>query len=222
MRIVRWGRLAAAAFLVACATTDTTPLADPDLPVQTKNADGAAYPTDHIGTRDRTKLRPGDRIAAFSFQGYVDGDPEKGLTTVSLSDFYDPEQKRYKLLHIQGVASWCPICAQEARQTAAAQDALRAKGVVIVQVLFQGKDRSTGPSLADLETWCNVYEPKHPVLFDANAKRLGAFGIDGFPWNALVDTRTMEILDQGTGAPSDVTAYVNAGLELVAGPPATW
>lgn len=201
---------------------DATPLADPDVSGATQSADGVPYPTDNIGTRGRTRSRPGDRIANFAFQGYVDGDPKGTLKTVSLADYFDPEQKRHKILHIQGVAGWCGICAGEARQTAPVVAQLREEGAIVIQILFQGQTQTNGPALVDLEKWCNTYETQHPVLFDANARRLSVFGIDGFPWNALVDTRTMEILDQGTGAPNDVAKYVREGLRLAALPAATW
>ena len=139
-----------------------------------------------------------------------------------MADLYDPDAKRSRLLHIQGVAGWCPVCASEAKQTLAAASALRAEGAVIIQVLMQGAKRSVGPSLADLETWCDTYETKHAVLLDVDGRRLSVFGIDGFPWNALIDTRTMEILDQGIGAPRDVAAYVREGLRLANAPPATY
>jgi len=206
----------------ACGGVSDTPLVDPDVKATATNTEGALYPTDNIGTRSRTKARPGDRIANFAFQGYRDGKAGGALETISLSDFYDPEQKRHKILHIQGVAGWCGICASEARQTMPVAAALKEEGVVIVQILFQGRSQSTGPALGDLDKWCNTYETAHPVLFDANAKRLAVFGIDGFPWNALIDTRTMEILDQGTGAPADVAKYAREGLRLAALPPAAW
>ena len=207
---------------VACGGASDAPLVDADVAAKTANAEGAPYPTDNIGTRSRSRSRPGDRIQNFAFQGCVEGKAGAALTTVSLADFFDPEQKRNKILHIQGVAGWCGICAGEARQTVSVASELKAEGAVIVQILFQGKSRSAGPTLVDLDTWCNTYETAHPVLFDANAKRLAVFGIDGFPWNALIDTRTMEILDQGTGAPNDVAKYVREGLRLAALPPATW
>ncbi|HRG96735.1 MAG TPA: redoxin domain-containing protein [Polyangiaceae bacterium] len=214
--------LACALWLAGCSTTPTTPFDDPDTPAAAANPDGLPYPTDHIGTRARTKVRVGDRLANFAFQGYLDGDPKGALKTLSMADLYDPEAKRSRLLHIQGVAGWCPVCASEAKQTRTAASELRAEGAVIIQVLMQGAKRSVGPSLADLETWCDTYETKHAVLLDVDGRRLGVFGIDGFPWNALVDTRTMEILDQGIGAPRDVAAYVREGLRLANGPPATY
>lgn len=207
---------------VACGGVSDEPLSDPEVKAATGNAEGAPYPTDHIGTRSRIKSRPGDRIANFAFQGYRSGKAGGALETVSLAEYFDPEQKRHKVLHIQGVAGWCGICAGEARQTMPVAAALEAEGAVIVQILFQGKSQSAGPALGDLDKWCNTYQTSHPVLFDANAKRLGIFGIDGFPWNALIDTRTMEILDQGTGAPNDVAKYVREGLRLAALPAATW
>ena len=214
--------LACALWLAGCSTTPTTPFDDPDTPPAAVNPDGLPYPTDHIGTRARTKVRAGDRLANFAFQGYLDGDPKGALKTLSMADLYDPEAKRSRVLHIQGVAGWCPVCASEAKQTRTAAGDLRAEGAVISQVLMQGAKRSVGPSLADLETWCDTYETKHAVLLDVDGRRLGVFGIDGFPWNALVDTRTMEILDQGIGAPRDVAAYVREGLRLANGPPATY
>ncbi len=208
---------------LACGSSaPTTPFVDPDVVAAVANPDGVAYPTDHLGTRARTRQRAGDRLANFAFQGYLEGDPQRGLKTVSMADLYDPGAKRHRVLHLQGVASWCPVCASEAKQTKVAAAALLAEGAVIVQVLLQGAKRGLGPSLADLETWCDVYETRHPVLLDVDGRRLGVFGIDGFPWNALIDTRTMEILDQGTGAPADMAAYVREGLRLTTLAAATW
>lgn len=207
---------------LGCSSTSNEPLADPDVAAAGTNKSGVAYPTDHVGTRARSKYRAGDRLENFSFQGYLDGNPKGALKTVSMADFFDPEAKSHRVLHLQGVAGWCSICSGEARQTMAVQSVLRGEGAIIVQVLFEGKTRSIGPSLLDLEVWCGTYEASQPVLFDTRAKRLGVFGIDGYPWNALIDTRTMEILDQGTGAPNDVAAYVREGLRLANGPVATW
>lgn len=204
------------------SSASEAPLTDDPVTAAAKNPDGVAYPTDHIGTRARTRLRVGDRLANFAFRGYVAGNPDGGLVTVSMADFFDPEAKKHRVLHIQGVASWCPICAGEAKDTKATAAQLVAEGAVIVQVLFQGRTRNVGPSLLELDTWCDTYDTAHPVLFDTNAQKLGVFGIDGFPWNALIDTRTMEILDQGTGAPSDVAAYVREGLRVATGPVGTW
>ncbi|MBK6461030.1 MAG: redoxin domain-containing protein [Myxococcales bacterium] len=221
-RVAGAAALAGALAFAGCSSTPSTPFVDPDVPAVSVNPDGLAYPTDHIGTRARSKVRAGDRLANFAFQGYLDGNPQGTLKTLAMADLYDPDAKRSRLLHIQGVAGWCPVCASEAKQTLAAASALRAEGAVIIQVLMQGAKRSVGPSLADLETWCDTYETKHAVLLDVDGRRLSVFGIDGFPWNALIDTRTMEILDQGIGAPRDVAAYVREGLRLTNGPPATY
>ncbi|MBL0193225.1 MAG: redoxin domain-containing protein [Myxococcales bacterium] len=221
-RVAGAAALAGALAFAGCSSTPSTPFVDPDVPAVSVNPDGLAYPTDHIGTRARSKVRAGDRLANFAFQGYLDGNPQGTLKTLAMADLYDPDAKRSRLLHIQGVAGWCPVCASEAKQTLAAASALRAEGAVIIQVLMQGAKRSVGPSLADLETWCDTYETKHAVLLDVDGRRLSVFGIDGFPWNALIDTRTMEILDQGIGAPRDVAAYVREGLRLANAPPATY
>ncbi len=207
---------------IACSSPSTEPFIDRDVGAAPANPEGAAYPTDHIGTRYRTTQRPGDRLQNFAFQGYVRSNKSGGLKTVSMADFYDPEAKRHRVLHLQGLAAWCPICASEAAATQKEHDALEAEGAVIVQILLQGKTRNVGASLTDLDAWVGRYSTKHTVLLDVDAKRLGVFGIDGFPWNALVDTRTMEILHQGVGAPQDLAAYVRDGLRLAKGPPATW
>ena len=118
------------------SSAPTTPFVDVDVAATAANPDNVPYPTDHLGTRARAKGRFGDRITNFAFQGYVDGDPKGTLKTVSMADFYDPEAKRHRVLQIQGVAGWCPVCAAEAKQTMGdTETALRAEGAVVVQIL---------------------------------------------------------------------------------------
>jgi hypothetical protein len=198
----------------------TAAFPDEDVPGREANPDGVAYPTDDLGGRPRAGGRYGQRIPNLTFQGYVRSDRAAGLKVVSLADYFDPESKRYKLLHVMLAASWCSICMAQTREMVAAAAGLEAKGLVTVQALVQGPTPRYGPTLADFDAWLDKHKTTHTMVIDVRGHRfLTVWNFDAVPVNALVDPRTMEILDAGVGAPSSFTAYVDAGFEAVAGPP---
>ena len=193
---------------------------DPDVPAAALNPDGVPYPTDRIGARARAGGLPGERLPNFSFQGYPGGDRAAGLRTLSLADYFDPEQRRHKLLDIQVAAVWCTICASEAEATVSVADALAREGVVFLQVIVNGRVAAEGPSLDDFHLWLDEHELPYAAAIDVRARRLAGVGVGTVPWDILVDTRTMEILDSSAGAPVDVVDYVRSALRWVeANPP---
>jgi hypothetical protein len=197
-------------------------LADPDLPVVATNPDGDPYPTDRLGGTKRGLRRPGDRIPNFAFRAYRSG-RGAGLETVSLAEYYDPQQKRHKLLHLQVAATWCAICSAELTATMTVVDPLRQRGVVFVEVIVSGATAGKGPSLDEVDAWVDRHKTTFPTGIDVRARRLGALGVNGaaMPHDILIDTRTMEILDSSVGAPLDVGKYVLDGLKIVTeNPPA--
>lgn len=206
-----------AALAVACSHDDATPeFTDPDVPAHPTNPDGVPYPTDGLGGRERGAGHPGDRIPNLAFQAYVDGDRSKGLQTVSLADFYDPQQKRYKVLDIEVSASWCSICAAETDSATAVSGELRKEGAVLLQVMINGNTGSKGPSLDEVDGWVDRHQMNYTLAIDVRGRRMGSLGVTTVPWDILVDTRTMEILDSSAGAPVDVEKYVRDGLAWVA------
>ena len=111
-RVAGAAALAGALAFAGCSSTPSTPFVDPDVPAVSVNPDGLAYPTDHIGTRARSKVRAGDRLANFAFQGYLDGNPQGTLKTLAMADLYDPDANRSRLLHIHGAAGSSPWAAR--------------------------------------------------------------------------------------------------------------
>lgn len=209
-----------------CSSTNDAPadFPDPDVTGRDVNPDGVPYPTDHIGKNERAGTRPGDRIPNFSFQGYPNGDRTAGLQTISLADYFDPDQKRYKLLHLQGAATWCSICASECEATASVKDAMANEGVVYLEVIVNGPASGRGPSLDDVDGWMTRNKSNLPTAIDVRARRMTTVGVDGtvMPWDILIDTRTMEILDSSGGAPADVVHYDRDGLKWIAAHPPSY
>lgn len=211
------------ALFAGCSTDDHPPdFVDPEVPGRDANPDGVPYPTDSIGGIERGTNRPGQRIPNFTFQAYVNGDRAKGLQTVSLADFYDPEQERHKVLDIQISQVWCTICSVETESTSQLIDELTAEGAVFLQIMTSGSDASRGPSLGEVDAWVDRHEMAYTLAIDVRSRRMGGIGVSTVPWDLLVDTRTMEILDSSAGAPADVAKYVRDGLQWVATHPPSY
>ena len=201
-----------------CGSSDPPPpFDDVDVAGREANPDGLAYPTNDLGGTPRNKTTPGKRFPNLSFQGYPDSDRSNGLQVVSMADSFDPDQKRNKLMHFVGAVVWCPHCQAETRAMAASDAGLRAKGVVTVETLMEGPDGDRPLSLVDLDDWVADMHTNFTVLIDVEGRRLGSVAsLEGVPWNALIDTRTMEILDVTVGEVTDLSAYIDSGLTWVA------
>jgi hypothetical protein len=223
------GRLVALALACGAAPASTAchhepdEMDDPDLPVVATNPDGLAYPTDHLGGQKRVHTRAGDRIPNLTFRAYRNG-RAGGLETVSLAEYYDPAQKRNKLLDVQIAATWCAICSAEVDATVSVKDLMKEKGAVFVEVLVSGATASKGPSLLEVDDWVDSHKTNFPTGIDVRARRLGALGVsaDVVPYDILVDTRTMEILDSSAGAPRNVVDYFTPAFEWLAENPPSY
>jgi hypothetical protein len=202
---------------------ETEELADPDLPIVATNPDGEPYPTDHLGGRKRTATRPGDRLPNFTFRAYRNG-RANGLETVSLAEYYDPQQKRNKVLHIQVAATWCAICSSELDATVTVTEPLKQRGVVFLEVVVSGATAGKGPSLSEVDAWIDRHNTNFPTAIDVRGRRLGTVGVSvsAMPHDILLDTRTMEILDSSVGAPLDVGKYALDGLRFVTDHPPSY
>jgi len=53
------------------------------------------------------------------------------------------------------------------------------------------------------------------TAIDVRARRLGSLGVNTVPWSWIIDTRSMEMLEGGAGAPADMAKYARAGLTFV-------
>lgn len=217
-----------ASAFVGCSASRESPeeLDDPVVVGREANPDGVAYPTDQLGGMQRAAGRPGQRIPNFTFQAYVDGDRSRGLVTFSMADFYDPTQKRFKIIDLQVAATWCSVCSGVVTATVPVKEKLSAEGVVFLEIIVAGNSPSAGPSLDELDAWVARHGSNYTTAVDVRARRLGGIGIDpkAVPYDLLIDTRTMEILDSSVGAPKDfdVEAYVREGLKYVASHPPSY
>ncbi|MDB4933707.1 MAG: hypothetical protein JWP87_679 [Labilithrix sp.] len=190
---------------------------DPDVPGRDVNPDGVAYPTDHLGGHPRSGKRPGDRIPNFTFQAYVEGDRAAGLQTVSLADYFDPQQKRQKILHIEVSAVWCAICSSVTDATVKVKEPLGKEGVVYLEVMTAGASGASGPALGEVDDWVTGHQSNITTAIDVKSRRLAGIGVDPGvrPWDIVVDTRTMEILDSSGGSPLDIVKYDRSYVQLV-------
>ncbi len=180
--------------------TDTSAAAQaPD-----KNPDGVAYPIDHVGTNARTGSTPGDRIQNFKFVGYPGGDVSQGLQPLSLADFFDPTESKYKLIHIQASGSWCIHCVNEIKAVSQIKADLDSRKVVWIVSLAEGTTLGQASTKADLDQWLQTYKAPYTHLLDPGNANLGPFYNDAaLPWNGNIRAKTMEIVTAGVGAVED-------------------
>jgi hypothetical protein len=179
------------------------------------NPDGIAYPAPAggYGIDARKGKTPGSIIENFKFFGYPDADESKGLQTIALADFYDPCEKRYKLLHLSVAAVWCVPCNEETVAFVAAKAQLDAEKVVLAQALSDGPTKNVPATTGDLKYWITENQSNFTEMLDPNLANLGVFfDAAAVPWNADIDPRTMEILDDGTGYAGSVAQELQAGL----------
>lgn len=204
------------ATLPACGADVKEPdFADPNAAAATTNPDGVPYPTDDIGASPRVNGRRGQRFPNLSFQGYVNGDRSAGLRTISLADYYDPKATRHKVLILLAAATWCSICAATSEALVPQKAQLEAEGAVFLEVVINGNTLNEGPSLGEVDAWVDRHKSNYTTAIDVRARRLGGLGVNTVPWSWIIDTRTMEMLEGGAGAPADIPRYVRAGLAFV-------
>lgn len=213
--------LALALSLAACsseATAPTTPEQDKGLEGEGSgvptgketNPDGVAYPTARIGTKPSTHNKKtntagnaGDVMKNFKFYGYPKGDKSQGLQQVSLADFYDPQGKNFRLIHIQAAAVWCGPCNQEASAAAKIASELKEKKIGWLTALVETSKQGSPSTKSDLDKWTTSYQSDFAHVLDPNNAQFGVFFEKAaIPWNADLDARTMEILFASTGGAS--------------------
>ncbi len=186
------------------------------------NPDGVAYP-DPPGGYGRTARRgktPGSVIQNFIFLGYPNADESHGLQKIALADYYDPCRKRSKVLHLSVAAVWCEPCNEETQALVAAKAELASEKVVIIQALSDGPKLNVGATQSDLNYWITTNHPTFTEMLDPELANLGGFfDAAEVPWNADIDPRTMEIVDEGTGWAGTVASELAPGLSALASGP---
>jgi len=215
--------------IVGCSSNSQDAGIDPGTQQQVEernaNPEGIAYPTKGIGVASRDGTKKGSVIQNFKFLGYPNEGAvlnKKGnLKTVALADYYDPANKRFKLIHLVVSAVWCAPCNAETDAFVAAYPTLVDQGVVVVQGLSDGPDQSKGATQLDLDAWIDDHKSNFTQFLDPAVQKLGVFfKAAAVPWNAYVDPRTMEILYSNVGA-VDVKKTAQTYLDWVKANPAT-
>jgi hypothetical protein len=200
-----------------CSSDDGLAFDDVDVTGRDVNPDAIPYPKDDLGGSPRSGSTPGNRIPNFTFRGYPNSDRASGLKVVSLADYFDPDQRRNKVLHVMAAVAWCPHCAAQTQQMVAVTDSLRALGAESLQTLMQAPDPERALRLSDLDDWVERFHTRFTVVFDVQGRRLSTVAdMSAVPWNALIDTRTMEILSVTSGGTGDFAAYLQGALDWVA------
>jgi hypothetical protein len=165
------------------------------------NPYGVEYPTQNIGTSSRSGTKAGNRMANYKFLGYPDGNPANGLQPMSLAQFFDPEGRTYKLIHIQASGVWCVYCQKETEVVVPLKQKFEQRKVVWLVSLAEGPTQGTPSKQKDLDGWIAEFKSPYPHVLDPGNKNLGVFyDAAALPWNANINAKTMEILQAGTGA----------------------
>ncbi len=199
--------------------TDAGSTASRDLNV---NPEGVAYPSPAggYGRSARKGNTPGSVIQNFKFLGYPNADSSRGLQTIALADFYDPCNKHSTLFHLSVAAVWCVPCNEETMALVAAKAELASKRVVLVQALSDGPKLNVGATQSDLDYWIGKNHPTFTEMLDPDLANLGGFfDAAAIPWNADIDPRTMEIVDEGTGWSGTVDSELQPGIAAVGSAP---
>jgi hypothetical protein len=190
------------------------------------NPDGVAYPcpAGGYGHLARSGSTPGSVIQDFKFQGYLNGDMSQPVTTISLADYYDPCNKRYKILHISVAAVWCEPCNEETDAVVAdlnsSTSVLKADGVVFIQALDEGPTEGVAATVSDLDLWIGNHKSNFTEMLDPELMNLGGFfNAASVPWNADIDVRTMEMLTSSEGWSGDVSSEIQPGLAALPATP---
>lgn len=176
------------------------------------NPDGVAYPTKNIGTKASSHSStsgkvgtPGNIMKNFKFYGFPKGDKSQGLQQVSLADYFDPEGKNFRLVHIQAAAVWCGPCNAEAKAAATLAGELKGKKVAWLTALVESAKQGSPATEGDLAKWLTAYPSDYSHVLDPNNTNFGVFfDAAAIPWNADLDARTMEILYASTGGAGTV------------------
>lgn len=162
----------------------------------------------------------GATIDNFAFQGFVDAKASSSeLQTIRLSDFYNPPDgdptypagspygegtKRPTALVIDIASVWCGPCNQEAKTVF---PALYAKyhpcGGELLFALVDSAKPKTPATVDDLRAWTKAYKVDYPSVLDSSRQLAKLYPSHDFPDAAIIDTRTMKIVEVVLSVPDD-------------------
>jgi hypothetical protein len=172
----------------------------------------------------------GHTIDPFVFQGYADAQaPDSAIGKLPLTDFYNPhagdptydpptpalddrlfpEGSPYgagtpkpTALLIDIASVWCGPCNEEAKNLLGGLYArYHPCGGEFLFQLAEGSAPGIPVTADTLHAWVTTYHVSYPATFDPAKQLLPLYNADSFPDSAIVDTRTMKIVDVIAGVP---------------------
>ena len=138
------------------------------------NPDGVAYPLSprRLWPPGAQRKHPGERHPGLQVPGRTStATCPAACTTISLADYYDPCNKRYKILHISVAAVWCEPCNEETTpswptSTSSSQRPRRPTASSFIQALDEGPTEGVPATVSDLDLWIG----KHNVELHRDAR----------------------------------------------------
>jgi hypothetical protein len=190
---------------------------------------GAAYPI------NSGLVAQGSIIPNFGFTGFIDPQVDsKTLQSIQLSDFYNPHAgsasyqppdpatddrlfppgspygagtKKPTALLIDVASVWCGPCNQEAKSVLNGLYAeYKPCGGEFLFQLAEGAAPGAPVTQPLLQAWVSMYHVAYPAIWDPSRQLFPLYNADSFPDSAIVDTRTMQIVDVISGV-ADATFW---------------
>jgi len=168
-----------------------------------KNPDGVCCPTSNVGSATETRID-----CSMQFDGYLNLDPKTKtastgpLVKIRLSDFYDPDAKKYRVIRILAGASWCGPCRMENQYISmpgGSAEKFEPLGVVFLYTLLEST-MGMAPTQMDLSKWITDNSANITEMLDPSAAQIGVFKPAGsVPFSITIDARSMVVKDVGTG-----------------------
>ncbi len=191
------------------------------------NPDGVPYPTSNVGTSTHTRI-PNFKLMGFRAKDTASiVDTTGGLTTLAMSDYYDPLGTRgIKLVHVSVNVRWCSPSNQQVswlsgydhqsnqRTGSGVAAQLASEGVVFMDVLVEGFAPGTTATLDDLRGWVQDHQINFDAAIDSSYGELGSlFNQAAIPFNVIIDARSMEIEQTSVGFSADETTTIRKWLD---------
>jgi thiol-disulfide isomerase/thioredoxin len=139
----------------------------------------------------------GSTYPNLSLNGYRNG--AGAWTTIAASDSYDPTGSRgIKALLVVVSAAWCGPCQEEAKEMPSYKAKYGPQGIRFLEVVIE--NLSGGPATqATVDSWKKMASLDIDVAADPT-KNACPKGSVGLPFNALIDAKTMKVIDTWEGA----------------------
>jgi hypothetical protein len=171
------------------------------------------YPVEEIGSA------VGMVIKNYQFESYVNpasGVGQDAQTLLSMGDFYNPSgeglygdeapfevgTKKPRALVINAGAVWCGPCKEEAANELPKHfGELAPKGMQLLFILFDSKKPGEPATFSDLDNWTSTFNVNYPAGIDPKRNMADIGDPSQFPFNVIIDTRTMRIVEFVTGIP---------------------